>query len=78
MNLPTDPIAEVQRHVVVFDICSSTIILEDLKQTDNLREWRNLLMRMQAHLFSPERNFETYKFLGDGWIILGSYVAERG
>lgn len=62
----------VRKIVVVFDICSSTTMLEDLKSTDNLDEWRNLLIDLKGFLLqkSAELHFEPYKFIGDGWILL--------
>jgi class 3 adenylate cyclase len=58
--------------VTVVDIRSSTSILEDLKQTDNLRRWRNLLIGLKQFLLRQrsEVGLETYKFIGDGWILL--------
>jgi class 3 adenylate cyclase len=58
--------------VVVFDICSSTSILEDLKQTDNLQIWRNVLIALKENLLaeSAKLNMRLYKFIGDGWILL--------
>jgi class 3 adenylate cyclase len=58
--------------VIVFDICSSTAILEDLKQTDNLAAWRNLLIDMKNRLKYEATGLpiEVYKFIGDGWILL--------
>jgi hypothetical protein len=62
----------LERHlVVVFDICSSTSILEDLKQTDHLREWRDVLIGLKNFLvgeFAPPL-LQPYKFIGDGWIL---------
>jgi class 3 adenylate cyclase len=61
-----------QLTVTVVDIRSSTSILEDLKQTDNLHRWRNLLISLKQFLLDRKAtlNLETYKFLGDGWIVL--------
>ena len=62
-----------ERHlVVVFDICSSTTILEDLKRTDNLAAWRDLLLEMKANLQQegPQLAMCLYKFIGDGWVLL--------
>lgn len=58
--------------VVVFDICSSTSILEDLKQTDNIHKWRDLLIRLKEDLLaeSSRLHMQLYKFIGDGWILL--------
>jgi class 3 adenylate cyclase len=64
----------VRKIVVVFDICSSTSILEDLKSTDNLPRWGNLLIGLKTFLIeqSSHFNFDIYKFIGDGWILLFS------
>jgi class 3 adenylate cyclase len=62
-----------ERHlVVVFDICSSTTILEDLKRTDNLAAWRDLLLEMKANLQEEGSRLAMclYKFIGDGWVLL--------
>jgi class 3 adenylate cyclase len=72
MTRQTDKLTLVRKLVVVFDICSSTSILEDLKQTDNLAQWRNLLINVKEFLAekSGQLNLEVYKFTGDGWILL--------
>jgi class 3 adenylate cyclase len=61
-----------QRIVVVFDICSSTKILEDLTSSENLHQWANLLIDIKEFLLQEQRKlgFEIYKFIGDGWILL--------
>ncbi len=62
-----------ERHlVVVFDICSSTTILEDLKRTDNLSAWRNVLIHLKNYLLEhgAELDMNLYKFIGDGWVLL--------
>jgi class 3 adenylate cyclase len=62
-----------ERHlVVVFDICSSTTILEDLKRTDNLSAWRNVLIHLKDYLLEKgaELDMNLYKFIGDGWVLL--------
>ena len=58
--------------VVVFDICSSTAILEDLQLNEKLEMWKKLLIRIKNFLRkeSTTLRFENYKFLGDGWILL--------
>ena len=71
----TDPHATptvVRKVVVVFDICSSTAILEDLIRTENQIRWQTLLGYMKRHLWSlgAGSRFEMYKFMGDGWILL--------
>src|SRR5438128_2567398 len=58
--------------VVFFDICSSTTLLEDLVQTENLQRWRNVLIGLKKVLADESSNtsFEIYKFIGDGWVLL--------
>lgn len=47
-------------------------MLEDLRETGNLRELRNLLISVKAYLHGRCKNqeFIVYKFIGDGWILL--------
>src|SRR6266404_8338990 len=72
MSRKSDPITTVHRIVVAFDICSSTMILEDLLRTENERRWRNLLIGLKKELVLQAKHmqFELYKFVGDGWILL--------
>ena len=58
--------------VLVLDICSSTLILEDLLRTENEEKWRNLLILLKEFLRkeSESHRFDIYKFVGDGWILL--------
>lgn len=60
--------------VVFFDICSSTRIVEDLIATHNTHKWADLQIDLKSYLFeqsrAKEREFEIYKFLGDGYILL--------
>lgn len=58
--------------VVFFDICSSTLIFDDLVMTENQKLWRNLLIDLKSYLRRERSSveFEMYKFLGDGWILL--------
>lgn len=65
-------IKKVEKIVVIFDICSSTKVLEDVISTENHRYWRNLHIRLKDFLVSKraDQDFEIYKFLGDGWILL--------
>jgi class 3 adenylate cyclase len=62
----------VRKVVVVFDISSSTTILEDLKRSDNLSVWRDLLINLKEFLQGKIYllDMEIYKFMGDGWILL--------
>jgi class 3 adenylate cyclase len=79
MTRENDELKVVRRLVVVFDICSSTTILEDLKRTDNLAEWRNLLIGLKEALLLEGANLdmELYKFIGDGWVLLFPYKAAK-
>jgi len=61
----------ITRHiVVVFDISSSTTIIEDLMRCERLDVWRNVLIRLKEVLMDHSTEFEMYKFMGDGWILL--------
>src|SRR5437879_1589041 len=61
-----------KRVVVVFDICSSSNMLEDLILSQNEMALRNLMIAIKKDLQSEatKRDFEVYKFIGDGWILL--------
>ena len=68
-----EDLPEIERRIVVtFDICSSTLIIEDLHKTENTIKWRNFLIWMKKYLRkkSEEYDFTIYKFTGDGWILL--------
>lgn len=72
MTSSSDPLTIEHRFVLVFDFCSSTLILEDLLRNDCEDRWRNLLIDIKR-LLRNERSrlhFEIYKFIGDGWILL--------
>lgn len=58
--------------VVVFDICSSTTILENLLYNEHQTKWRNLIISLKRFLAaqSEKLGFEIYKFVGDGWILM--------
>jgi class 3 adenylate cyclase len=61
-----------QRTVVVFDICSSTTMLEALILRGTLQPWKDLLASLHQFM-ERERGatgYEIYKFIGDGWILL--------
>ncbi len=72
MTKPSSNAKIVKKIVVFFDICSSTSILEDLIRTENQLKWRNLLINLKKFLCSKQSdlNFEIYKFLGDGWVLM--------
>lgn len=63
----------VRKLVVVFDISSSTTILEELRLNEHLHVWRNMLIEIKKFLQEqPNIDIEIYKFLGDGWVLLFS------
>ena len=76
MSKPDHFHPKVRKLVVVFDICSSTLILNDLIQTENQRKWADLLIRLKEFLAgrSLDHNFEIYKFLGDGYILIFNVI----
>jgi hypothetical protein len=61
-----------QKIVVFFDICSSTSILEDLIRSERQKCWRDVIIFLKNFLLEERKslNFEIYKFIGDGWILL--------
>jgi class 3 adenylate cyclase len=67
-----ESLAIADSYAVFFDICSSSIIIEDLMLTDNFRAMRNLLIRLKNSLRTESETygFEVYKFIGDAWILL--------
>jgi len=62
----------VRKYVVFFDICSSTLILEDLIRSESQELWGDLLLKMEEYLQEARtgKNFIIYKFIGDGWVLL--------
>lgn len=69
-----------KRLVIVSDIRSSTSILEDLKATDNLDRWRNLLFNLKEDVIEEgiKLGIEIYKFIGDGWILFAPPNISKG
>lgn len=61
-----------KKTVVVFDICSSTTILENLLYNEQQTKWRNLIIGLKTFLSNQAEKvgFEIYKFVGDGWILM--------
>ena len=68
----SEQIKVVKKIIVFFDICSSTLILEELHRTENEKLWRDILIDIKKYLRIKRSSvgFELYKFLGDGWILL--------
>lgn len=67
-----DEMESVKKYVVFFDICSSTLILEDLINSESQKLWGDLLLKMQDYLQKARarESFIIYKFIGDGWVLL--------
>jgi hypothetical protein len=63
--------------VVVFDLCSSSQIMEDLLLSDRFDRYETFLTCVKRWLMNWSEqhsqvngHFELYKFTGDGWILL--------
>lgn len=72
MTREQDDIHPTNKIVVTVDICSSSIIIEDLLKRNNIKLWRNLLIKMKEYLTDnlQQSGAKIHKFIGDGWIIL--------
>jgi class 3 adenylate cyclase len=71
-KMATNDITVHNRIVVTIDMCASTNILEDLRKGGHLRKMAAFLGRSMTFLRTAEKTFgfSTYKFTGDGWILL--------
>lgn len=58
--------------VVVFDMCSSSNIIEELSQSGEIRRFKQFLKKLKRYLAKEQEIvlFDPYKFTGDGWILL--------
>ncbi len=58
--------------VVVFDMCSSSDVLEELTLSGELWRYDELLKSIRGNLDKAQGYvpFDPYKFTGDGWILL--------
>lgn len=67
-----DKVRHDDRLVMVFDICSSTTIIEALLVNGKFSKWRSLIIRIKNFLIEVSKtlDFEVYQFTGDGWILL--------
>ena len=72
MTTRDEQLTTTKKVVVFFDMCSSSAILEDLSETDNLAIFRNVLLAIRDFLRtrSAPDDFIPYKFIGDGWVLL--------
>ena len=63
-----------EKYVVVFDICSSSQIIEDLQNNGKMDAWDNFLLdvakAMEAYIADSRIEALIYKFLGDGYILI--------
>jgi hypothetical protein len=62
----------LKKIVVVFDICSSSNIIEDLTLTDNLEALQRLFRHLRIKLLAWSNRYKyiVYNFTGDGWVLL--------
>ena len=62
----------IEKAVLVFDICSSTEIVEDLHKTGLFSEYERAIGEIREFLTNNADGLgiEIYKFLGDGFIVL--------
>ena len=58
--------------VVAFDICSSSDIIEELTLKGDMKRFQRFLTAIKRYLMEKQKTltFDTYKFTGDGWILL--------
>jgi hypothetical protein len=70
MTQTTDGVEIEDAIVVTLDICSSSVLIEDLMKNNRSKLWRDLLINMKEYLLEqvPYYNAELHKFIGDGWI----------
>ncbi len=62
-----------QAIVVVFDMCSSSNIIEDLTKSRNVQPLTTFFGQLKRYLAKEQRAtlpFDPYKFTGDGWLLL--------
>lgn len=72
MTTRSEEITVERKVVVFFDICSSSMMLEDLLATDNMKALRDLVISVKKFLLaqSKQLKFIPHKFIGDGWVLL--------
>lgn len=72
MTRIVDEAVEIKSIVLAFDICASSIIVEDLARADNLSVVRDMFIKLRDWLQDnkQEYDFEICNFTGDGWILL--------
>jgi hypothetical protein len=72
MTSPADEVSVETHLIVVFDMRSSSNMIEDLTLTGNIRRLRDLVILLKKWLRSRSETigFTLYKFTGDGWMLL--------
>jgi class 3 adenylate cyclase len=75
MTIAEHELTVQKRTVLIFDVCSSSNMLEDLLLSENIQAMRNLIISIKTFLRGKqsEGRCEIYKFIGDGWILLFPY-----
>ncbi len=62
-----------QAIVVAFDMCSSTVVIEELTQGGNVQPLKKFFVELRQFLAKQQGGaapFDPYKFTGDGWLLL--------
>ena len=61
-----------QAVVVVFDMCSSSSIVDELSKAGNVKPLTVFFGEMRRQLTKEQKRlqFELYKFMGDGWLLI--------
>lgn len=61
-----------EKTILVFDICSSTNIVEDLHRTGSINRYNEMIDKINGFLKKKKKKsipFDIYKFVGDGFIL---------
>jgi class 3 adenylate cyclase len=61
----------LEKTIFVFDVCSSTTIVEDLHRTGSVKHYNDMIKSLNDYLEekSKKLKFYIYKFIGDGFIL---------
>lgn len=72
MTTRSEEMTVEEKVVVFFDICSSSMMLEDLLTTENLKALSDLTISIKNFVLaqSKQLKFIPHKFVGDGWVLL--------
>jgi len=73
-SVKTEATVSTEKYVVVFDICSSSQIIEDLQNNERMDAWDNFLFdmttAMEVYIAESGIGPLVHKFLGDGYILI--------